>query len=322
MIVLLNSRDIELHLDASGKVIKNLSLSNHPFTIKSGSMMLRYIDASTHVYFLEKLLLCNQTGFSFGHELLLNYQGNKELISFVLYKSTDFLVFINLNESQKTMRILEDVIKINNELINQIRASYHSGYKNERENADFKELSKLNSELVNVQRTLTKKNIELNKLNSLLESLTYKDDLTGIANRRKFFKDIKAMKIDTTYKLIMIDFNHFKVVNDTRGHEYGDYVLKTFSTELNQLLKPCGGVLYRIGGDEFAILIERTLCSDFNPIATHINKQLHNLHEAISIAYGVGEVSHHLLEETKIERLMSIIDQQMYMNKSHMKNNL
>jgi diguanylate cyclase (GGDEF)-like protein len=152
-------------------------------------------------------------------------------------------------------------------------------------------------------------------VNKVLENLSLKDDLTEIGNRRKFFRDVQELKEDTSYVLIMFDFNHFKKVNDTRGHEYGDFVLKTFSKELNAAMIPCGGELYRIGGDEFAAIISNNSCIDMDYHYLELNKRLKELHPDISIAYGKETIDRALVKKEKIERIMSKIDFKMYAHK-------
>lgn len=79
------------------------------------------------------------------------------------------------------------------------------------------------------------------------------DPLTRIQNRRAFDIDLEALaENDEPYALILIDVDQFKVINDTWGHQFGDYVLQRIATVLTQQLGT--DFAYRIGGDEFAAL--------------------------------------------------------------------
>ncbi len=84
--------------------------------------------------------------------------------------------------------------------------------------------------------------------------LSNTDALTRTCNRRKFEADIKTTLSNWQSGCFMIlDLDHFKQVNDQLGHNEGDKVLINFSELLKRLVGPDGNV-YRIGGEEFAVL--------------------------------------------------------------------
>jgi diguanylate cyclase (GGDEF)-like protein len=87
------------------------------------------------------------------------------------------------------------------------------------------------------------------------------DPLTGLLNRRSLvqrFDEVRqqAAVLGTTVPLsvIMIDVDHFKVVNDTHGHAAGDAVLRDVAYELRKVLRRFDAV-FRIGGEEFVVLV-------------------------------------------------------------------
>ncbi len=87
------------------------------------------------------------------------------------------------------------------------------------------------------------------------------DALTGIANRRAFDAAVELLR-DTPddgrpVAVLMVDLDHFKVVNDTRGHDTGDEVLRKVAAALTANLRD-GDVVARLGGDEFAALLPGT----------------------------------------------------------------
>lgn len=96
--------------------------------------------------------------------------------------------------------------------------------------------------------------VKLNKENSRLANT---DFLTGILNRRSFYKRLNAIYSDIakkTYFLIILDIDYFKKINDGYGHDVGDFAL----VELTKLIKKENDKVYecfaRIGGEEFAII--------------------------------------------------------------------
>jgi diguanylate cyclase (GGDEF)-like protein/PAS domain S-box-containing protein len=88
----------------------------------------------------------------------------------------------------------------------------------------------------------------------------YYDSLTELPNRSLFLIDIKnilnkTIQLNKKGAIILLDSDNFKSINDTLSHDYGDLMLKVFS----QLLSICTkdyGKLYRLGGDEFIVLID------------------------------------------------------------------
>ncbi|KAA0590268.1 diguanylate cyclase [Azospirillum lipoferum] len=93
----------------------------------------------------------------------------------------------------------------------------------------------------------------------MLRDAALSDPLTGLANRRAFFAAIDrtvagALRHDTPVSLLMLDIDHFKEVNDTRGHDAGDVVLVALSRLLQRSVRQ-SDLVARFGGEEFAILL-------------------------------------------------------------------
>ncbi|MDA3810537.1 MAG: GGDEF domain-containing protein [Spirochaetaceae bacterium] len=114
------------------------------------------------------------------------------------------------------------------------------------------ENSPLKNQLLSFQDKLDKK-----KKNLL--GLAYRDDLTGLFNRRYFDKmlDIeikRALRYKRILTLIMVDIDHFKIFNDTYGHQKGDSVLRTVGTILKENSR-ASDIVCRYGGEEIAILL-------------------------------------------------------------------
>ena len=90
-----------------------------------------------------------------------------------------------------------------------------------------------------------------------------RDHLTGLLTRRAFNDEVKRIesayrKIRTQYAIVFFDLDHFKVINDTYGHEGGDVVLSTFGKILSKSIRD-HDVVGRYGGEEFVGIIHFNL---------------------------------------------------------------
>src|SRR5439155_10098295 len=82
------------------------------------------------------------------------------------------------------------------------------------------------------------------------------DSMTGLANRRELLHSLgDALEARRPGALLLLDLDHFKRVNDLHGHLAGDQVLKTVSEALTRAA-PDAACCARIGGDEFAVLLD------------------------------------------------------------------
>jgi diguanylate cyclase len=83
------------------------------------------------------------------------------------------------------------------------------------------------------------------------------DPLTGLPNRRAFYRSAPAMVADDRRRplvAVLVDLDDFKRVNDTLGHAVGDHVLVTVARRFSALAR--GGLVARLGGDEFVALFD------------------------------------------------------------------
>lgn len=137
-----------------------------------------------------------------------------------------------------------------------------------------------------------------NRQRELLVQMATKDPLTGAGNRRAFEDklSITASLLDRTgtpASLILIDLDHFKVVNDRYGHAVGDQILCRITEIVNLRIRVTDS-LYRIGGEEFVVLLDG---QDVER-AAHLAEQLRTLVEAnelvpdhlVTISLGVAEL--------------------------------
>jgi diguanylate cyclase (GGDEF)-like protein len=81
------------------------------------------------------------------------------------------------------------------------------------------------------------------------------DPLTGLLNRRTLENKVRALQAaGTPFAVVMADLDHFKLVNDTHGHQAGDRALRSFAAVLKSTLRP-QDLISRWGGEEFVVVL-------------------------------------------------------------------
>lgn len=115
------------------------------------------------------------------------------------------------------------------------------------------------------------------------------DDLTGVSNRRHFLacseKEIqRSLRHGNTLSFLMLDIDHFKLVNDTFGHAVGDLALQAVAKTCTGLLRSSDSI-GRLGGEEFALLLVETNIAQAARAAERLRQEV----EAISLSAADGE---------------------------------
>lgn len=142
------------------------------------------------------------------------------------------------------------------------------------------------------------------KAEDKLSHLALHDTLTGLYNRYYFDTQLSRLTLlasrgNDSHCLLYIDLDHFKVINDTEGHQTGDMVLREVSQILSQRLRE-SDILCRVGGDEFVILLSCTTMEHAKTIGNNICKQISDTHfqfanntYKISASIGLSEIDGH-----------------------------
>ena len=104
---------------------------------------------------------------------------------------------------------------------------------------------------------------QVSAANARLERLSTIDNLTGLTNRRGYearFEELweEAEENGTPLSLLVLDVDHFKALNDVRGHMYGDEVLRRVASLIMQALRSRADFGARYGGEEFVVLLPKT----------------------------------------------------------------
>jgi diguanylate cyclase (GGDEF)-like protein len=153
--------------------------------------------------------------------------------------------------------------------------------------------------------------------------MAHHDALTGLPNRR-LMQDrlnqaiLQARRQQRHVGLLFIDLDRFKLVNDTLGHETGDYVLRDVSKRLAKVVRE-GDTVSREGGDEFVIVLPDLEKPESAQLVA--NKILHELSKPIEVAgheltvtASIG-ISHYPNDATDVQHLLKHADSAMYQAK-------
>ena len=139
---------------------------------------------------------------------------------------------------------------------------------------------------------LTKREHRLRETNDRLQELAQNDGLTGLANRRAFDTRLQTewqlgMKLGHPIALLMIDIDHFKLLNDNYGHVAGDACLRTLGKVFADAVRK-GDLAARYGGEEFALLLPGAELES----ATRVAQRLQASVEALRIAHAAAPAHH------------------------------
>ncbi len=107
-----------------------------------------------------------------------------------------------------------------------------------------------------------------------LSRLAHVDALTGLGNRRSFEAELareveRARRFEHDLSIVMIDLDHFKLINDRHGHAVGDQVLASFGEMVRDLLRT-SDCAFRYGGEEFVIIAPETSATKAVTLAERI----------------------------------------------------
>jgi diguanylate cyclase (GGDEF)-like protein len=150
----------------------------------------------------------------------------------------------------------------------------------------------------------------------------YTDYLTGVGNRKKLEAVLKEKvsksSPNRTFAFIMLDIDHFKVINDTLGHETGDRVLKNAA----DLLKKCvraNDYVTRYGGDEFCLILDVSTQEGLDRVVGRIRSALATFNQSsahsVPLSFSMGCQVYDLGESLAPEAFLKRVDMLMYEDK-------
>jgi len=166
----------------------------------------------------------------------------------------------------------------------------------------------------------------------LLKSQASHDDLTGLYNSRHFSErlseEIVAIKRhDSIIALVLLDLDHFKRINDEYGHIYGNKVLRTLGLALKAITR-ANETVYRIGGDEFCIILKPCDWIEAHRAATRFLERIRITviksrdQHPVQITASLGIAVTNNSEQLDARKLLGRADKAMYKAKAKGRNRI
>ncbi|MCU4676097.1 GGDEF domain-containing protein [Catenovulum sp. 2E275] len=167
----------------------------------------------------------------------------------------------------------------------------------------------------------------IHELSDKFEKLAKYDPLTSLSNRRDMLEKIQTevSRLSRSHNpacLLLCDIDHFKLINDTHGHEAGDNVLRELSKQFKSMIRQ-QDIVARWGGEEFLFLLPDTSLSNAQIAAENIRYKIENStfntgekNISITLSIGVSNLSEH----SSIKDSIAIADQYLYLAKQNGRN--
>ena len=168
--------------------------------------------------------------------------------------------------------------------------------------------------------------LELSEKVKVLEQTSNLDPLTKVFNRRALISYLKGVcsdkKTPHILHVLMIDIDNFKIINDNYGHIAGDKILIFIANILKKTLRE-GDKIFRFGGEEFTVTINRNTDEQAESIAHRLLKLINSnnliyMGEKISVTASIGMTKY--LKDDTPDTLISRADKALYISKHSGKN--
>jgi diguanylate cyclase (GGDEF)-like protein len=169
---------------------------------------------------------------------------------------------------------------------------------------------------------------DLNNAQVRLQTMALTDELTGLNNRRQVMARLeeefqRAIRLGESICLISLDIDHFKKINDTYGHPFGDLVLKRVAERLQNSVRPYD-IVGRVGGEEFLIVAPASSADEAVSLAGRIITAIRQetitegtVRATVAASAGVAVISH---DDRDIDSLLKRVDQALYQAKTEGRN--
>jgi diguanylate cyclase (GGDEF)-like protein len=155
-----------------------------------------------------------------------------------------------------------------------------------------------------------------------LRKLSRTDSLTGLYNHRMFYERLgdelnRARRYDSPLSLVLIDLDHFKSVNDLKGHQFGDHLLVKCAERLRADLRQTD-IICRYGGDEFGLILTETSRDQANEMMLRLCEDFRELgrKEEAPPNFGMSfGLSAHPEDDGTVRRMVKVADDRLLLSK-------
>jgi len=297
-------------------------------SLAGGQFIGRIVDPGSRIKVLNFIADLRTKGAAVQWEVILMGGDRAETIQFSGVRHKDRLMIVGSRDVLDALRMCDELIHIDPEPAALLRSAikdYVESHESEslEQLSIYDQISRLNNELVNLQRDLMKKNNELERLNRTIQMLATTDMLTGQNNRMGFFDKgeqqvAQAMRYHRPLSAMMFDVDQFKTINDTYGHLVGDKALAELAARCHSALRKVD-ILGRYGGDEFVILLPETASAGARVVAERIRQavsqplQIADRTLTVTISIGIAELD---LKDGDLETLLQHADRALYAAKN------
>jgi len=203
--------------------------------------------------------------------------------------------------------------------------------------AVMKEKDTIVHELTESKKLLEKYSTNLEEMveqrTEILKWLSITDPLTGLYNRRYFIEQIelefkRSKRYSRDLSLLMLDIDHFKLVNDNYGHQIGDIVLRKISSVIINLLRD-SDLAFRYGGEEFMIILPETKSEDAINVAERMKQEIMNTQHnyasiifTVTASFGIVSIKDMIDKFETIDDIIKKVDDNLYKAKNSGRNTI
>jgi len=325
--------DIKIHTKKNQEKILRVSASTIKIANEYAGMAM-VIDVSDFIYTQERLSLLAQAVEQMDEMVrITSVDGiiiyvNNAILRHTGYTKEELIgqtnrIFKSEKNNQQSYKILWETI------LN--KQTYHNIFINKKKNGDLyyedqtitpiiDEKTKAIKYFVSTSQDIT----QTIKMTQKLKNLATRDTLTQVYNRYKINEYIeeefhRAQRYHTSFALLMFDIDHFKIVNDTYGHDIGDYVLQEFAKIIQKSIRQ-NDKFGRWGGEEFMLLSPETPQEKAYEFAEKLRKiiEMHPFEKIKQITVSVGVI--HCHGKRSLKELFKDLDDALYEAKKNGRN--
>jgi len=204
---------------------------------------------------------------------------------------------------------------------------------------DYHELTarlKAAERILTLERSLQETNESLKNALEEIKLLSITDPLTGAFNRRYMLEYMeielkRSKRYKHSFSFIMCDLDHFKSINDNFGHETGDQVLTEFVKSLKEVIRDDLDLVFRYGGEEFAIVLPVTNIEEAKILAERLRKHIEqkkipletkNKTVQITASFGIYGYEPDMSKDLTIKSIINAADKFLYQAKKNGRNRI